>query len=280
MSKITGIYCFTNLINNKKYIGQSIDIQERISQHKYRYKVKNDSGYRCAFHSALRKYGWENFSFSVVEECAIEELDNKERYWIQKYNTMSPCGYNLTVGGQKNKADYTRKICPICGRVKSRGSKVCKECHTAYSFYSRKNTPYFGNNIKPLLVASDFSIKNIEDVLSTSWEAAAKKLGYKSGNSLKKRFKAFGVPVQKEKLFQYYEEQTGKQHPKQCQINQPKIKKEISKKCAVYDLSGHLLQTFSSTREASRQMNLHSGHISECCNGKRAKYKNLIWKYI
>lgn len=266
MSKITGIYCFTNLINNKRYIGQSIDVQERISQHKYRYKVKNDSGYRSAFHSALRKYGWENFSFSIIEECTIEELDNKEKYWIQKYNTMSPYGYNLTVGGQKNKADYTRKICPICGKAKSRGAKICKECS--------------GNHTKPLLTSSNFSIKNIDDVLSTSWEAAAKKMGYKSGNSLKKRFKAFGIPVQKEKLFQYYEEQTGKQHPKQCQINQPKIKKEVSKKCAVYDLSGHLLQTFSSTREASRQMNLHSGHISECCNGKRAKYKNLIWKYI
>ena len=276
MSKITGIYCFTNLINDKKYIGQSIDVQERISQHKYRYKLENDTGYKSAFHSALRKYGWENFSFSIVEECTIEELDNKEKYWIQKCNTMSPCGYNLTVGGQKNKTDYTKRICPICGKVKSKGAKVCREC----SLHPGNHTNHPGNHTKPLLTSFDFSIENVDDVLSTSWEAAAKKMGYRSGNALKKRFKAFGVPTQKEKLFKYYEEQTGKQHPKQSQIKPPKVKKEIRKKCAVYDLSGNLLQTFPSIREASRQMNLHSGRICECCSGKRSKYKDLVWKYV
>lgn len=275
MSKTVGIYCFTNLINNKKYIGQSINIEDRVTQHRSRYKIENDSGYKSAFHSALRKYGLENFSFSIIEECTIEELDDKERYWIQKYNTISPYGYNLTPGGQKNKVDYTKRICPICGKVKSRGAKICKECFS----HSAKYTKHI-EHTEPLLTLSNFSIQNVDDVLSTSWEAAAKKIGYKSGNSLKKRFKSFGVPAQKEELFQYYEKQTGKQHFKQNQTKQLKIKKNSPKKCAVYDLSGKLLQIFSSVGEAARQMNLHSGHICECCNGKRTKYKNLIWKYI
>jgi len=48
----------------------------------------------------MRKYGIDNFSFEVIEECSLEELNDKEKYWIKYYDSHnSSNGYNLTDGG-------------------------------------------------------------------------------------------------------------------------------------------------------------------------------------
>lgn len=56
-----GIYKVTNLINNKVYIGQSIDIERRKYSHIYSSSHPNTPDYNVRFHQALRKYGIENF---------------------------------------------------------------------------------------------------------------------------------------------------------------------------------------------------------------------------
>lgn len=50
----------------------------------------------------FKKYGFENFSFEILEECKTEELDEEEIYWIKYYDSYNK-GYNLTGGGQFNK---------------------------------------------------------------------------------------------------------------------------------------------------------------------------------
>ena len=89
---ICGIYKIQNLINNKVYIGQSIDIKTRW----YKHKCAQDDFY---IHKALRKYGINNFSFEILEECSQEELNKKEKYYIQFYNSLIPNGYNMIEGG-------------------------------------------------------------------------------------------------------------------------------------------------------------------------------------
>lgn len=86
-----GIYKITNNINNKCYIGQSIDIHRRWNAHK-RQVVDN---HLCR---AFKKHGIENFSFEIIEECTINELNEKEKYWIQYYDSYRN-GYNETTGG-------------------------------------------------------------------------------------------------------------------------------------------------------------------------------------
>lgn len=83
-----GIYKITNLINKKSYIGQSVHIHRRWYEHK-------KSSSHSAISSAIKKYGEENFSFEILEKCTIEELNEKEQYWIQYYNTITPNGYNI-----------------------------------------------------------------------------------------------------------------------------------------------------------------------------------------
>lgn len=95
---MVGIYKITNTLNNKCYIGQSIDIKIRWIQHIYEGKRNNPQG---KLYSAIFKEGIENFSFEVIEECPLDEkiLNEKERYWIEYYNSFNK-GYNSTKGGQ------------------------------------------------------------------------------------------------------------------------------------------------------------------------------------
>lgn len=96
MKEYSNIYVFTNKINNKQYVGQSINIKERYKQH---FKdAKHDNLY---FHNALNKYGEENFNFEVIEEnIPLNYVGEREKYWIAKLNTKTPNGYNLTDGGE------------------------------------------------------------------------------------------------------------------------------------------------------------------------------------
>ena len=93
---MVGIYKITNLINNQSYIGQSVNITKRWRGHKN--ISPNDHNYEYPLYKAFRKYGLENFSFEVIEECRIEELNEKEIYWINYYNSYKD-GYNQTPGG-------------------------------------------------------------------------------------------------------------------------------------------------------------------------------------
>ncbi len=94
---MTGIYKITNLINQKSYIGQSIDIKRRWRDHRRCAKTEDNCLYR-----AIRKYGVDNFSFEVIKECSPKELDELERYYIKLYDTYYN-GYNSTLGGDSAK---------------------------------------------------------------------------------------------------------------------------------------------------------------------------------
>ena len=99
------IYLLTNRVNGKRYIGQTSNFVERIQAHK---RAKNN----VPIHHAIRKYGWDNFSVQIVSEnLSIEDVDRFERYWIQHFETLSPKGYNLESGGNKNKvlSDETKR---------------------------------------------------------------------------------------------------------------------------------------------------------------------------
>lgn len=89
-----GIYIFTNKIDKKSYIGQSVDIKRRYNEH-LNVSFKDSRDYNTHFHRALRKYGIENFTFFILEECDRSELDILEYKYIKLYNTEDPkFGYN------------------------------------------------------------------------------------------------------------------------------------------------------------------------------------------
>lgn len=104
---MVGIYIITNNINGKVYIGQSKNIQQRWKAHRTRPFNSNAETYNTPLYRAIRKYGLNNFSFEILEECLVEELNKKEKYYIDKYNSNDlEHGYNLTNGGDTISENY------------------------------------------------------------------------------------------------------------------------------------------------------------------------------
>ena len=97
------IYKITNILNHKCYIGQSNNPMERWKQHKYRAKNGIDKG-KSAIHDAIRELGEENFLFEIIGW--FKDYNEKEKYYIQYYNSLVPNGYNIMLGGEEPPHKY------------------------------------------------------------------------------------------------------------------------------------------------------------------------------
>lgn len=90
------IYKICNDINNKVYVGQTTrTIEERFSEHCH----SALKGSNFLIHKAMREYGINNFFVVEIEKCNDELLDDKEKYYINKYDSYYN-GYNSTPGGR------------------------------------------------------------------------------------------------------------------------------------------------------------------------------------
>lgn len=102
------IYKISNLINDKVYIGQTIEsLSKRWKRHTWTSTKKRNA---MAITNAIIKYGEENFIIEKIDDAtSLEELNNKEEYYISTYNSLSPNGYNLqTGGGNRRLSDETK----------------------------------------------------------------------------------------------------------------------------------------------------------------------------
>lgn len=89
------IYVIENLIDGKMYVGKTTRLGKREKEHA-------SAATRCRLlEKAVRKYGWENFDFCIIECCpSVDEMNNRECFWIEALDTLVPGGYNLTKGGE------------------------------------------------------------------------------------------------------------------------------------------------------------------------------------
>ena len=103
------IYKITNLINNKIYIGQTVNkIEYRLQEHFHAAITYKD---KSVLHSAMRKYGKEAFIIEVIEECENNKLSDREKYWIAFYDsTNRNIGYNITIGGEGTRTVNREKV--------------------------------------------------------------------------------------------------------------------------------------------------------------------------
>lgn len=96
MDIICGIYTITNLINNKVYVGQATDIYDRWKEHLR--ALRGTYHFNNHLQWAWNKYKEDSFKFDIIEQCDKNELNDKEIYWITKYDSYHN-GYNQTTGG-------------------------------------------------------------------------------------------------------------------------------------------------------------------------------------
>ena len=94
MQKSMVIYLLTDTTNGMRYVGLTTQtLRKRIKEHRRKHGTYIDR--------AIKAHGWENFTVGVLEQCStLDELNDRERYWIATLNTKSPNGYNLTDGGE------------------------------------------------------------------------------------------------------------------------------------------------------------------------------------
>lgn len=246
---MVGIYKITNSLNGKSYIGQSVDIKTRWSSHKSRSLATTEHHDNMPIHSAMAKYGIDNFTFEVLEECLPSELDEKEKYWIARLNTISPEGYNLLPGGQgfsrsdKDKQGY----CSCCGApiTKYSASGLCLSC------VQRKVERPTKEELYQELVKSKGSFTTL-----------SKKYGV-SDNAIRKWCDKYNLPRHSS---DYKEKQT----------------KTYKRKVAQIDLiSGKIIATYNSMKEAATALGkTRASHITEVCQGKLQQAYGYGWKYL
>lgn len=97
MKIICGIYFIISPTGNV-YVGQAVNILKRWKQY-----FRLDCKEQLALYNSFIKHGVHNHIFQIIEDCAFEDLDNKERFWQEFYNVLSPKGLNcrLTQTGTK-----------------------------------------------------------------------------------------------------------------------------------------------------------------------------------
>lgn len=264
-----GIYKITNLINNKVYIGQSVDIAKRWSAHKH---PQNNE--KTALQAAFHKYGIENFQFEIIEECKEDELNDKEMYWIEFYNSYNDGGYNMTRGGEKNhKMDY-ENIIKVFLQNKSI-NKTSEELQIHYGTVKRAldyySIPYDKNHSKPkaIVMIDPYTLKEIQHF--TSIVEAARFLNI-SDSAIRKCLKGnsniaggyYWKIENEEKAFTPY--------------IQPK-KRGI--KVIQLDLNDNFIKQYDTISEANRAMKTRTSNrkIKEVCDKKIEEAFGYHWHY-
>lgn len=107
---MTGIYLITNKVSGNTYVGQSIDIKRRFIEHR-----TITAEHNLSLKRAFIKYGLENFSFEVLEECPAEMLNEREMFFIEKLRPR----YNRTRGGDGRGRPLTeeeKEHLRVCGK--------------------------------------------------------------------------------------------------------------------------------------------------------------------
>lgn len=105
-----GIYKITNILNNKVYIGQSINIESRWKGHLN--DLNKNKHHSLRLQNSYNKYGKDNFKFEIVEIVYDDELmESREQYWIDYYDSMNKLkGYNIRGAGCHGKlAEETKE---------------------------------------------------------------------------------------------------------------------------------------------------------------------------
>jgi group I intron endonuclease len=233
-----GIYKITNP-TNKIYIGQSINIPNRWKQ----YKTLDKSCIGIKLINSLKKYGPENHKFEIIEECSIEQLNDREVYWKQyclkqvneNWSQVLFCEL-YDVGGGPRSEEVKKKISN--SSIGKNNKKILQYCLK-------------GNFIKEW-----HSIREAEDFYKTGIKDALKQKTNQSSGFIW-RYKE--NPLNDDFIFN--------KHKNNKIVNQ-------------YNLDGDFIKEWNSTIEIERTLGFKNSNISNCCNNKRQKTAyGFKWKY-
>lgn len=197
------IYCYTNKINQHKYIGQTNNLKRRIREHHSCAFNEKSSSYNDLIHKKIREYGEENFEISLIETLYtdnIHEVNKREQYWIAEKNSYckNGVGYNMDRGGGRR--GYSSILCEEelqllkrdikngmsyleIEKLYSISSSFISSINNGIYFYDEnENYPLFKyykededyNELIDLLINSEYSLKKISEILNISYSTVKK----------------------------------------------------------------------------------------------------------
>lgn len=197
------IYCYTNKINGKCYVGQTNYLKRRIREHRSTAFNPKSSSYNHLFHKKMREYGEDNFEISVLEQGESSDVDyinEREKYWIAKKESYVSTGkgYNMDAGGSVKPHLYVLKdneLKDVKEKIKAGipFSDICDEYCISVSFVSMINHGeyFYDSNEKyplckyykddedydkliDLLLNSSLTLKDISDQLGIGYSTVKK----------------------------------------------------------------------------------------------------------
>lgn len=283
-----GIYKITNLVNGKVYIGQSINIERRWEKH----KTSNDD---FAIHQAIKKYGLSNFTCEIIEECNQDELNEKEIYWINQYDSIKN-GYNMIPGGSngagfaKGKevqqftmdgqfiATYSSAL-QAAEKTGLSHTNICACCREELFHVGGFQWKYTSSNkeIRPLNNPKNLQRSIIQYTLNGSFireydslaEASKFTNIHKSSISNVCNGKSHTAGGYR---WAYKDKQLIMDKPHQ----QPKLRKQVVQ---LDKNTGDIIQVYESLTEAHLATQINLANIGQVCNGKRQTAGGFKWKY-
>ena len=106
MKNSISIYLIKNMINNKMYVGQTINYEKRMKEHKH----GRNKGSISLIDKAIKKYCVDNFEFSIIDYAySQDEADQLERKYIKIFDCITPKGYNILKGGKFKSGSWNQK---------------------------------------------------------------------------------------------------------------------------------------------------------------------------
>jgi group I intron endonuclease len=250
-----------NKLDNKVYIGQTIkaDVNERWRQHK---RCMNTHG--CpVLYSAFRKYGLDNFEFKIICICFDESCDALEEYYITKYNSISPNGYNLEKGGNKNKIVHP----DTCERIsKALTGKKHSEERRLINSNAQKGKKW---------------TEEAKQKMSISRRGRKMNLSEEQRQRLRERLK--GHPTSdktRQSVAEANKNRIWTNEMKQKMSTTFREKKINYKSVGKFSLDNTLLESYSSIKDASEKNKVSRSYITDRCNGKLRKQEDIIFKFI
>lgn len=258
MIKKCYIYCFTNLINGKQYIGSTIgDPQHRYNQHVYNSKHKeNNPKYDYPLYQSFRKRGLENYKFEVIfeKECTEQEIREIEHDYIIKYNTLSPNGYNQT--DNTVQPMMTSDIVEKVKETKRKKAKEVVEVDTNNNILNKWRS----------IIDCAEDLKLDEKKIASVCRGERKTTG--------------------NKIFRWLDENNDIITPEYKRDNYKGAEgttqiQSSSRKIAKIDLqTNEILEEYSTIALAARENNCDPSCISKVCRGIRKRAGGFSWKYI
>lgn len=248
MEKLCGIYMIKNIVNNKKYIGQSIDIHNRWKRHKK--ELTNGAHSNCYLQSAWDKYGENNFVFSIIKQCLKDELDYYEILYIKQFDTMNKYnGYNLETGGRKNKGVSKETVQKISIALSGENNPFYGKSHSEESLKKMRYRVYC-----PELDREFESITIAELELNINHGGIS---SYLSG----KQKSAGKHPLTNEPLRWFRIDDLGNV------IGDISVAYSDKRSKSVYCIE--LNKFFNGTRAVERELGITHNCVSACCSGKQ-----------